>query len=57
MNETEKFANQFSVYDYAHKMLKEIEFHATTDNCSRCQKLIHMMYLDVEKKKEKVKPT
>jgi len=57
MSEIEKFAKQFSVYDYAHKMLEEIEFHATTDNCSRCQKLIHEMYLEVEKKKEKGKPT
>jgi hypothetical protein len=51
MSETEKLAKQFSVYDYAHKMLKEIEFHATSDNCSRCQKLIHEMYLEIQKNK------
>ena len=37
------------VFDWAEKMLKEISFHATVENCSRCQKLIREMYVEAKK--------
>ena len=44
-------AKKFSTFDWAVKMLKEIELHATEERCSRCEKLLDEMYTEVQEEK------
>jgi len=46
---SKKMNENLVVFDWAEKMLKEISFHATVENCSRCQKLIREMYVEAKK--------